>query len=343
MPQTGAMSDAAHHDAAHQNARGDAAGEAARRALLDALLDQKLAPLLPELAARQAKYRYGTVGALAGVVAALLLFLATENFELAAFAFVGILVAYGALTHYAKLFRTAVQEAVTPLVTEAIGGMSRTLGAGHEVLGRLRSLPIVMPFSLHTFDDMFTGRHHGTEFLLAEIRLYNRSTRTTGSGHTRSTTTKETTVFKGLAFFIETPAAIPARIILRGPRIPLFCDWRLGASSLERLGFRRVAVPDAAFSRHLSLWAEDGEAALGVIGPELAATLARLAASAGWRRLDAGFSGARFILLLPKGGNSFSIGGLFRPLGRLRQDAHALMDEVMVVHRLIDVLMGKGG
>jgi len=42
----------------------------------------------------------------------------------------------------------------------------------------------------------------------------------------------------------------------------------------------RVPVPDAAFSRHLSLWAEDGEAALRVIGPDLAATLARLAATA---------------------------------------------------------------
>lgn len=332
------------NDAALQPPVPGTAGESeARRARLDALLAQRLAPLLPDLAARQAKYRLGCAGGLAGAVLATLLFLATENFELASLAFVGILVAYGALTHFATVFRTAVQEAVTPLVTEAIGGMSRTVGAGQEVLGRLRGLPIVAPFSLHTFDDVFTGRHDGTEFLLAEIRLYNRSTRTTGSGHSRSTTTKETTVFKGLAFFIETPEAIPSRIILRGPRIPWFCGWRPGASALERLGFRRVAVPDAAFSRHLSLWAEDGEAALGVIGPELATTLARLATSAGWRRLDGGFSGARFILLLPKGGNSFSVGGLFRPLSRLPADAHALMDEVMVVHRLIDVLKGKGG
>jgi hypothetical protein len=43
------------------------------------------------------------------------------------------------------------------------------------------------------------------------------------------------------------------------------------------------------------------------------------------------------------GRNSVSIGSLLRPLGRLRQDAHALTDEVMAVHRLIDVLTGKAG
>ncbi len=106
---------------------------------------------------------------------------------------------------------------------------------------------------------MFTGRHDGTDFVLAEARLFNRSTRTSGSGTKRTTTTRGSTVFKGLLFLIATPHAIPARILLRGPRIPWFCEWRPGASALQRLG----------------------------------------------------------------------------------EDAHALMDEVMVVHRLIDVLKGR--
>lgn len=322
---------------------GAAAAEEARRLRLEALLDRRLDPLLPELSARQARYRLGCVGGLAGAILALLLFLWGEAFEFAAFAFVGLLVALGALSHYAGVFRAQVRDAVTPLVVEAIGGMTRASGAGHEVLGRLRSLPIVMPFERHTLDDVFAGRHDETGFVLAEIRLFNIRTRTSGTGPNRRTETKESTVFKGLVFLIETPTPIPTRILLRGPRIPVFCDWRPGASALERLGFRRVAVPDAAFSRRLSLWAEDGEAALGVIGPDLAATLARLAATAGWRRLDAGFSGTCFLLLLPQAGDSFSVGGLFRPLGRLRAEAHALMDEIMVVHRLIDVLKGRAG
>ncbi len=322
--------------------RAPAVAEAAgRKARLDALLGTRLATALPGLAAMQAKYRVRCAGGLGAALAAMVLFLAIEAFGMAAFAFVGALVAGSALAYYSGVYRAAARDAVTPLVTEAIGGMTRSSGSAYEVLGRLRSLPIVTPFAHHTLDDVFTGSHDGTDFILAEVRLFNMSTRTTGTGANRTTTTKESTVFKGLLFLVETPEAIPTRILLRGPRIPFLCDWRPAASALERLGFRRVAVPDPAFSRHLTLWAEDGEAALAVVGPGLAETLARLAASAGWRRIDAGFSGTRFMLLLPKGGNSFSVGGLFRPVERLGEEAHALMDEIMVVHRLIDVLKGR--
>ncbi|MCU0986591.1 MAG: hypothetical protein MUC89_16920 [Acetobacteraceae bacterium] len=333
------MTDAVSHAAGS----GTAAEGEARRARLDALLDARLSPALPALAAQQAKYRVRGAGALAASLLAVPFFLSIEAIGMASFAFVAVLVSGTALAHYAGVYRAAARDAVAPLVCEAIGGMSRSAGAGHEVLGRLRSLPIVEPFAHHTLDDVFAGTHDGTAFLLAEIRLFNRTTRTSGTGQNRTTTTKEHTVFKGLAFFIETPEPVATRILARGPRIPWLCGWRPAASALERLGFRRVVVPDAAFSRHLTLWAEDGEAALSVVGPGLAGTLARLAATAGLRRIDAGFSGSRFVLLLPKGGNSFTVGGLFRPVERLGEEAHALMDEIMVVHRLIDVLKGKAG
>lgn len=328
-------------DGAQRARQSVAEDAAARTARLDALLATRLAAALPGLAAMQAKYRVRCGGGLVAAIVVLVVSLAVEAFGLASFAFVAILVAGSALVHYGGVYRTAARDAVTPLVCEAIGGMTRGSGAAYEVLGRLRSLPIVAPFAHHALDDVFTGSHDGTDFVLAEIRLFNMSTRTSGTGQNRTTTTKESTVFKGLLFLIETPAAIPSRIIARGPRIPWLCDWRPASSTLERLGFRRVAVPDAGFSRHLSLWAEDGEAALGVVGPGLAGTLARLAATAGWRRIDAGFSGTRFMLLLPKAGNSFSVGGLYRPVERLGEEAHRLMDEIMVVHRLIDVLKGQ--
>jgi len=314
-----------------------------RHARLDALLAERLGPRIPALGEEQRRTRLIWGGGLVAAVLATALLLLSDAFEFGAFGFVAILVTASGLHHYAGVYRSRVRDAVTPIVCEAIGGMKPDSGAPYEVLGRLRSLPIVAAFAHHTLDDVFTGRHDGTDFILAEIRLFNRSTRTTGSGHNRTTTTRESTVFKGLLFLVETPEPVPARILVRGPRIPWVADWRLPASTLGKLGFARVAVPDAAFSRHLSLWAEDAGIALGVIGPGLAATLARLAATAGWRRIDAGFSGTRFILLLPKGGNSFAVGGLFRPLSRLREEAHGLLEEVMVVHRLIDMLKGKAG
>lgn len=320
---------------------GSQAAGAARHARLDALLATRLGPALPALAEAQRKTRLGWGGGLAATVLVTALAFVGEAFEFAAFGVVGILIAAAGLHHHAGVYRARVREAVTPVVCEAIGGMKSDSGAAYEVLGRLRTLPLVAPFANHTLDDVFAGVHDGTDFILAEIRLFNRTTRMTGSGTKRTATTKESTVFKGLLFLVETPGKIPARILVRGPRIPWLADWRVPAATLAKLGFARVAVPDAAFSRHLSLWAEDADVALQVIGPDLAATLTRLAATAGWRRIDAGFSGTRFVLLLPKGGNSFAVGGLFRPLSRLRDDAHRLLDEIMVVHRLIDVLKGR--
>lgn len=326
-------------DAAESQDRGvDARASHAR---LEAELDRSLDPLLPALAARQRRYR---LGGLAGVAATLLVLsgaVLTASYDLAAVSVLAVLGAFAVFEHLSRLYRDAVRGAVRPIVLRSIGGMTEGAGAGHEALDRLRSLPIVGPFSHHTLDDVFAGSHDGTEFVLAEIRLFNRTTRFSRTGMRRRRTTRESTVFKGLLFLIATPEPIPVRLLVRGPRIPWFASWRLSASRLARLGFVRVPVPDAAFSRHLSLWAEEAEAALRVIGPDLAATLARLAATAGWLRLDAGFSGRRFILLLPRGGDRFSIGGLFRPVGRLRAEAHRLMDEIMVVHRLIDVLKGR--
>lgn len=326
-------------DAAASRAPEEAPG--ARTARLDALLDRCLDPLLPGLAASQRSYRLGSLGALAAAGLATLAAVAAEAHEIAAVALVAVFVALGGLAPASREYREAVRGAVTPLVLQAIGGMEGRAGSGHEVLDRLRSLPIVGPFAHHTLDDVFAGSHDGTDFVLAELRPCNRTTRVSGTGLRRTRATRESTVFKGLVFLVATPAPIPVRILVRGPRIPWFASWRMPARRLASLGFVRVAVPEPGFSRGLSLWAEDAEAARGVIGPDLAATLGRLAATAGWRRLDAGFSGARFVLLLPRGGDRFAVGGLLRPVARLRAEAHRLMDEIMVVHSLIDVLKGR--
>jgi hypothetical protein len=317
---------------------GPQAANADRHARLDALLRQRLASLLPGLAATQRKYRLRLVGALVAAVLVVVLSFAFEADALIPLGFMGLLVALVALPHFARVFRDQVRGALTPLVCEAIGGISHRVGGAPAVLQRLERLPLVRPHGHRTIDDVFTGSHDGTAFDMAELRLFNVVTRSSGSGSKRTTTTTEKTVFKGLAFLVSTPRPVPVRVVVRGPVGWFGGRWRLSDKALTAQGYTRVDVPDADFSRHLSLWADDPDQALKVVGPGLAATLARLAATAGRKRIDAAFIAARFVLLLPKGGNAFSVGGLFRSLGRLAPDAHALLDEVMVVHRLIDVL-----
>lgn len=321
-----------------------AQANAARHRALDLLLDTRLGPMLPELAAVQGRYRLGTLGALGLSGLLLALGIAGEDEALFLVGFMGLVLAAGALSFYARRFRDRLRALLMPLVCEAIGGIAHRVGDAAALVGPLRRLPLVASFSDQTIDDVFSGAHDDTRFTMAELRLFNRTTRTSGSGTGRTTTTRERTVFRGLAFMIATPAPMPARIVIRGPRRLaglLGGGWRPAEQALRAAGFARADVPDAGFARHLALWADDPDQALRIIGPDLAATLARLAATAGRQRIDAGLAGVNFLLLLPRRGNAFAAGGLFVPLSRLRRRAHALLEEVMVVHRLIDVLKGR--
>lgn len=310
----------------------------ARHARLEPLLRTRLATRLPGLAATQRKYHLLLAGLVVASVLLLPLGIWLDVVWLIMLGAMAGMASLLALRHGAGTFHDEVRSALTPLVCEAIGGIRHSVGTAQPVLQRLERVPLVRPFAHTTIDDVFTGEHQGTGFVMAEVRLFNRTTRTTGSGTKRTTTTTEKTVFKGLVFLIETPRPVQARIVLRGPAGWFGPRWRHGDKALAAQGYTRVEVPDAAFARHLSLWTDEPEAALRVVGPGLAATLARLAETAGRKRIDAAFVASRFVLLLPKGGNAFVTGGLFSSLARLAPDAHALLDEIMVVHRLIDLL-----
>jgi hypothetical protein len=313
----------------------------ARHARLDALLQRRLAPALPELAAMQRRYRTRGLAALLASCLLLVLVLAAGAEGLVIFPAVGLAFAIGVLIHLARRFRDTVRGTLTPLVAEAIGDISHRVGEAEAVMTRLRRLPLVVPCGHETIDDVFSGRHAGTEFTMIELRMFNRTRSTSGSGASRTSVTTDRTVFRGLVFMIATPVLMPARIVVRGRRGWFTGRWRLGDKAMRAAGYAPVAVPDAAFARRLALWADDPAKALEIVGPALATTFAQLAATAGRGGIDAGFIASNFLLLLPRSGDAFAPGGLFRPLSRLPAEAHALMQEILVVHRLIDALKGN--
>ena len=310
----------------------------ARHARLDALLQRRLAPALPELAATQRRYRVRALAAILGSCLLLVLVLAAGAEGLTIFPAVGLAFAIGALVHMSRRFRDKVRSTLTPLVAEAIGDISHRVGEAEAVMTRLRRMPLVVPCGHEKIDDVFSGRRAGTEFTMIELRMFNR---TRSSGTSRSSVTTDRTVFRGLVFMIATPVLMPARILVRGRRGWFTGRWRLREKAMRAAGYEPVVVPDADFARRLALWADDPAKALEIVGPGLAATLAQLAATAGRGGIDAGFIASNFLLLLPRSGDAFAPGGLFRPLSRLPAEAHALMQEILVVHRLIDALKGN--
>lgn len=314
-----------------------ASGQAEAHARLDSLLESDLAPQCAELARMQNRFRLLAAAALAApLLLAALTWLARDSEDLEALLVATVIAAMlgpGAAVHLSRSFRDRLRDALMPPVCRAIGGIRHQVGKGASI-DRLPRLAMVAPFNEREIDDVFEGEHAGIGFSVAEIALRRIVVRQRGHKTERRTFS----VFRGLLFAIATPHQIAVPILLRGPAWFFFTPWR--NNNPRHAGLARVTVPDRAFARRFSLWTTDSEAALAVVTPDFAALMVSLSRAAGWRGIDAGFDRDRFLVLLPRTRGQFAVGGLLPSLRRLPRDAHRLLDQVLVVHRLIDSLRG---
>ena len=145
-------------------------------------------------------------------------------------------------------------------------------------------------------------------------------------------------MFCGLLFAIASPHPIAVPILMRGPDWFFLTSWR--NTNPRHAGPVRVTVPDRAFARRLSLGTTDAQAALAIVTWDFAALRVSLLRAAGYRGHDAGSDRDQSLVLLPVCAISWAWGGLLRSLRRLPRDAYRLLDQVLVVHRLIDSLCG---
>lgn len=322
-----------------ERAAGPASANGAAEAhdRLDSLLEAEVAPQFGALARTQTRFRLLAAAALAApVLLAVLTWLAWDSDDFETFLVATVIAAMlgpGAAVHLSRSFRGRLRDALMPPVCRAIGGIRHQVGEG-AAIDRLPRLAMVAPFNGREIDDVFQGEHAGIAFTMAEIALRRIVVRQRGHKTERRTRS----VFKGLLFAIATPQPIAVPILLRGPDWFLLTPWR--NNNPRNAGLVRVTVPDRAFARRFGLWTTDGEAALAVVTPDFAALMVSLSRAAGWRGIDAGFDRDRFLLLLPRVRGQFEAGGLLPSLNRLPRDAHRLLDQVLVVHRLIDSLRG---
>lgn len=313
----------------------------ARVARLDTLLEERVRPRLPALAAAQQRFCLLAAGAVAAAIVTLIVAASIgDPIILFVNALFAILLFVGGGVLAVRFFGNEVRSVVTPVVCEAIGGIRHDVDSRDDDVDRLRQARLVTSYNRREIDDAFSGEHRGVAFVMMELRLLMRTTVRSTGRRGGGTNTHTHVVFKGLMFMIRAPRVIQARILMRGRRRMTGTSWRPRERELE--GMQRVTVPDAALSERLALWADDPEIALQVVTPPFASVMATLAATAGRRGLDAAFSGDRFLLILPRRGNLFAVGSLFRPVRDLHGEAHRLMDEILVIHRLIDMLIGQG-
>jgi hypothetical protein len=229
-----------------------------------------------------------------------------------------------------RRYRHLVRRAVMPAVCAAIGDLSHDVGGASDLnLGELARIGLVPGHCRARFDDVFHGRYRATGFTMAEVRL-----RRDGHGRRR----RSRSVFHGVIFAIETPRPVPARILIAQ-------DGGMIGNGFKGLvrkfgGMQRVALPDPVFEQCFEVYADRPEVARAMVTAELRANLVALAEAHRGARFQVALADGRLFLAMPRRGDLFAAGSLFRSTGQLEGEAARLLEDVQVVHRVIDYLHG---
>jgi hypothetical protein len=299
---------------------------------LSDLFERSVAPSLGDLERRRlglrGRYLLILVGILGGIALALLSLQDLHHALLAAV--VAFAIGYVLLQITQRSYTNEVRRTVMPAVCAAIGDLAHTTGSAPDLnFDFLKEIGLVPGHNRRRIDDVFRGRHRQTGFTMAEVRLRRERHSGKRSSHT---------VLRGLVFAIDVPRPTPGRILIAR-------DGGLIGNSIKGWvrsfgGMERVALPHDAFEARFELYADQPEPAREIVMPALCDSLVALAEAHGGAPFQAAFVDQRFFLAMPTRGDQFRIGSLFRSTGTLQGELAPLIQDVQIVHRLIDYLHG---
>ena len=297
------------------------------------LFRREVTPNLAELERHRRQHRLSYLALLAGMLGGIfLVFLLAQNLHHALTGNVVVL-ALGLLLMQGieRSYRNRVRRTVMPAICGAVGDLNHGTGAAPDLsLDRLAQIGLVPDHNRARIDDVFCGRHRETGFTMAEVCL-----RRQRPGRRRGSST----VFRGLIFAIEVPRAVPACILIARDGGLLGNGLRGWIKRLD--GMQRVMLPDQVFETRFELYADRPEVALATVTPALCANLVALAEAQDGALFQAAFADGRFFVAMRRRGDQFRVGSLFRSADQLENEAMLLLQEVQIVHRLIDYLHGE--
>ena len=100
-------------------------------------------------------------------------------------------------------------------------------------------------------------------------------------------------------------------------------------------------MPHPAFEARFEVYSDDPVVARDTVGPAFCDTMAALAEAHDGQAIQGAFQGRWFYLSMPKRGDQFGLGSLFRSLDGLKDEAEQVLQDVRIVHRVIDTLHGE--
>jgi Protein of unknown function (DUF3137) len=299
------------------------------------LFGREIAPHLPALEAERAQGRSRfitmAVGFGAGAMVLLMVLWPLDRVWAIVGTAIALVIGLHMLGRQQRRFRHRVRDLVMPAICRAIGDLRHSAGSAPGIpFDDLESMGLLPRHNRRQVDDVFEGRYRDTGFVMAEARLRYRS------GGSKSRTR---TVFRGLIFAIEVPRNVPARILVAreagaiGNRLK---GWMKGFSGLER-----VSLPHPAFEARFEVYSDDPAVARDTVGPAFCDAMVALAEAHDGQAIQGGFRLRWFYLTIPsKRRDQFRLGSLFRPLDSLEEDAQRVLQDVRIVHRVIDTLHG---
>jgi hypothetical protein len=310
------------------------AGSGTRNSQLARLFRREIAPHLTALEAErsQGRSRFFTVAIILAVGIPILLagLWPLDRMWAIVGAVLALAIGLHMLGRQQRRFRDRVRDLVMPAICRAIGDLRHSAGSAPGIpFDDLENFGLLPRHNRRQVDDVFEGRHRDTGFVMAEARLRYRS------GGSKSRTR---TVFRGMILAIEVPRTVPARILIAreagaiGNRLK---GWLNGFSGLER-----VQLPHPAFEARFEVYSDDPVVARDTVGPGFCDAMVALAEAHDGQPIQGAFRLSWFYLTVPKRRDAFRLGSLFRSLDNLEEDAHAVLHDVRIVHRVIDTLHG---
>jgi hypothetical protein len=100
-------------------------------------------------------------------------------------------------------------------------------------------------------------------------------------------------------------------------------------------------LPHPAFEARFEVYSDNATAARDVVAPGFCDAMVTLAEAHEGRPIQGAFRGRWFYLTMPKRGDRFGLGSLFRSLDGLAAEAQQVLHDVRIAHRVIDTLHGE--
>lgn len=217
----------------------------------------------------------------------------------------------------------AAKQRTLEAIAGAVGCDYRIAGFAPDGLGEFKELSLLPHYDRSSWEDRFSGDHHGCPFSFCEGHLETRVQSKNGS--------RWVTVFRGQTVVIRFPKKFQGTTVVRRDA-GLFNFFQRWTTKLQR-----VSLGDSRLEKAFEVYSDDQVEARYLIHPVFMERLLELETSFKGQRLRCAFTDGDLIIAV-EGGDKFEIGTMFANLDDIGRARNVVAD-LRQVARLVDAVL----